>query len=146
MNTPTTPDHFTDAAVRRTTYLDAAREADDAAKLFPDNLECAPAIGALQGLADRLRRLAGHYTTAEQPSGLTWEARADHAVRLYATTAIERDDARTEAARLRERVAELEQRDAMLTAMEAAGVDNWSGMGYAIELRDAQAQAEQPAS
>ncbi|MFC8584204.1 hypothetical protein ACFUGD_06565 [Streptomyces sp. NPDC057217] len=108
-------DHFTEAAIRRSAYLDAAREADEAAKLFPDNLECAPAIGALDGLAQRLRRLADHYTTNEQPLGPTWEARADHAIRLYAQTAIERDDAQAEFARLRARVAELEQQAAQDT-------------------------------
>ncbi|MEV2203756.1 hypothetical protein AB0E11_27870 [Streptomyces fradiae] len=44
----------------------------------------------------------------EQPREVTWEARADHAVKLYAQTAIERDDARTEARTLRARIAELE--------------------------------------
>ncbi|MFE6225448.1 hypothetical protein [Streptomyces sp. NPDC057854] len=107
--TDPTGDQFTEAAIRRGAYLDAAAEADDAAKLFPDNLECAPTIGALQGLAQRLRRLAQHHTTAEQPAGLTWEARADHAVRLYARTAIELEDARAENARLRARIAEQEQ-------------------------------------
>ncbi|MFC8156327.1 hypothetical protein ACFUO0_20130 [Streptomyces cinereoruber] len=105
-------DHFTEAAIRRSAYLDAAREADEGSKLFPDTTECAAAIGALEGLAQRLRRLADHHTTAEQPTGPTWEARADHAIRLYARTAIERDDARAEHARLRARVAELEQQAA----------------------------------
>ncbi|WP_326698020.1 hypothetical protein OG909_12120 [Streptomyces sp. NBC_01754] len=70
-------------------------------------------ITAIQTKADRdpwatigdavnvLRRLARHKTTAEQPTGPTWEARADHAVRLYATTAIELEDARAELAKLR---------------------------------------------
>ncbi|MGW1405045.1 hypothetical protein [Streptomyces sp. NPDC002403] len=44
----------------------------------------------------------------EQPAPLSWQARADHAVEMYARTAIERDDARTEAKQLRARVAELE--------------------------------------
>ncbi|MEU2120026.1 hypothetical protein ABZ567_31315 [Streptomyces sp. NPDC016459] len=112
MNTEPTGDHFTEAAIRRNTYLDAAREATEAAKLFPGNLECAPAIGALEGLSQRLQRLAAHHTTAEQPLGLTWEARADHAVRLYARTAIELEDSKAEAARLRAERAELiAQRD-----------------------------------
>ena len=114
-------DQFTEAAIRRSTYLDAVREADDATKLFPDNLECAPVIGALQGLADRFRRLADHHTTAEQPAGLTWEARADHAVRLYARTAIELEDAQAENARLRARLAELEQ---PATAPQAVTVEH----------------------
>ncbi|MFF5790229.1 hypothetical protein ACFY8P_35315 [Streptomyces sp. NPDC012693] len=104
-----TGDVFTEAAIRRNTYLDAAREATEAARLFPDNLECAAAIGALEGLAQRFQRLADHHTTAEQPLGLTWEARADHAVRLYASTAIELEDVKAEAARLRARITELEQ-------------------------------------
>lgn len=41
-----------------------------------------------------------------------------------------------EAEKLRKRVAELEQRDAWLSVLEAAGVDNWSGMEHAIALRD----------
>ncbi|MFE6223311.1 hypothetical protein [Streptomyces sp. NPDC057854] len=107
---PNSPgDQFTEAAIRRGTYLEAAAEADTASKLFPDTDEYAAAIGALEGLAQRLRRFAQHHTTAEQPAGLTWEARADHAVRLYARTAIELEDARAETTRLRARLAELEQ-------------------------------------
>ncbi|MFE7017697.1 hypothetical protein ACFVAQ_45850, partial [Streptomyces sp. NPDC057651] len=79
----------------------------------------------------------------EQAAKLGWQARAEHAVGLYATTAIERDDARAEAAKLRARVAELEPRAAWLDALEAAGVDNWSGMEHAIELRNAAEQAQQ---
>jgi hypothetical protein len=41
-----------------------------------------------------------------------------------------------EAAKLRARLAELEKRDAWLSSLEAAGVDNWSGMEYAIELHN----------
>lgn len=37
---------------------------------------------------------------------------------------------------MRKRLAELEKRDAWLSALEAAGVDNWSGMEHAISLRD----------
>jgi hypothetical protein len=48
----------------------------------------------------------------EQPAELSWKGRADHAVEMYARTAIERDDAQAEAAQLRARVAELEKRDA----------------------------------
>lgn len=66
-----------------------------------------------------LRRLAGLTSTTEQPAGLTWEARADHAVRLYATTAIELEDARRENGRLRERLAELEQGQADADALAA---------------------------
>jgi hypothetical protein len=40
-----------------------------------------------------------------------------------------------EATELRARVAELEKRDAWLSALEAAGVDNWQGIDYARELR-----------
>ena len=39
-----------------------------------------------------------------------------------------------DAEKLRARVAELEKRDAWLSALEAAGVDNWSGMDHAVEL------------
>ncbi|MER6515134.1 hypothetical protein [Nonomuraea sp. NPDC001636] len=102
-------DQFTAAVIRRSAYLDAAAEAEAASKLFPDDDECAAAIGALEGLADRLRRLAKHHTAAEQPVGLTWEARADHAVRLYARTAIQLEDTKAENTRLRARLAELEQ-------------------------------------
>ncbi|MFE6853455.1 hypothetical protein ACFVDH_22025 [Streptomyces sp. NPDC057674] len=58
-------DHFTEAAIRRSTFLEAAREAEAASKLFPDTLECAAAIGALEGLSRRLQRLANHHTTTE---------------------------------------------------------------------------------
>lgn len=45
-----------------------------------------------------------------------------------------------ESARLRERVAELEKRDAWLSSLEAAGVDNWSGMEYAVQLHNGGAE------
>jgi hypothetical protein len=41
-----------------------------------------------------------------------------------------------EVAKLRRELAELRERDAWLSALEAAGVDNWSGMEHAISLRD----------
>lgn len=41
-----------------------------------------------------------------------------------------------EAEKLRKRVAELEERDRWLSALEAAGVDNWQGIDHARELRD----------
>jgi hypothetical protein len=47
------------ASVSRAAVLrEAADEAASAARLFPDDDECATAIGALEGLADRLRRMA----------------------------------------------------------------------------------------
>lgn len=103
-------DHFTEAAIRRSAYLDAA---SIAAEPGPNTCGCGGcAECARYYVAEDLRRRADHYTTAEQPTGPTWEARADHAIRLYATTAIERDDARAEAARLRaERATLIEQRD-----------------------------------
>lgn len=39
-------------------------------------------------------------------------------------------------AKLRARIAELEERDAWLSTLEAAGVDNWSGMEHAISMRN----------
>jgi hypothetical protein len=39
-------------------------------------------------------------------------------------------------AKMQRELAELRERDAWLSALEAAGVDNWSGMEYAISLRD----------
>lgn len=39
-----------------------------------------------------------------------------------------------EAAKLRARIAELEERDAWLSALEAAGVDNWEGFDVAREV------------
>ncbi|MGW8762347.1 hypothetical protein ACWGN5_07590 [Streptomyces sp. NPDC055815] len=108
MSTPEpTGDHFTEAAIRRSAYLDAA---NIAAEPGPNTCGCGGcAECARYYVAQELRRLADHYTTAEQPTGLTWEARADHAIRLYARTAIELEDAKAEAARLRARVTELEQ-------------------------------------
>jgi hypothetical protein len=40
----------------------------------------------------------------------------------------------TDTAKLQARLAELEKRDAWLSALETAGVDNWSGMDHAVEL------------
>ncbi|MFE3149112.1 hypothetical protein ACFXJ6_21060 [Streptomyces sp. NPDC059218] len=82
----------TEAAIHRTALLMAAAEADDAVRLFPDTLECATAIGALQGLAVRFRRLAdeaqqaapavdfyqpGHTYTSSAPSLHGWKFRCD---------------------------------------------------------------------
>lgn len=126
---PTTADVFTEAAVSRSALLAGA----NAIEALPQDYECDPGRGDAVKV---LRRLAHHHTTNEQPAGLTWEARAEHAVRLYATTAIEREDALADAARLRTRVAELEKRDAWLSTLEAAGVDSWSGMEHAISMRN----------
>ncbi|WP_432138958.1 hypothetical protein [Streptomyces sp. bgisy154] len=51
-----------------------------------------------------------------------------------APAAIESGDG--EAEKLRQRVAELEKRDAWLSALEAAGVDNWEGWDHAVELSE----------
>lgn len=45
-----------------------------------------------------------------------------------------------EAEKLRARVAELEARDAWLSALEAAGVDNWEGWDHAVELSEGGAE------
>ncbi|MYR46621.1 hypothetical protein [Streptomyces sp. SID5910] len=55
---------------------------------------------------DNYARAQGIEPFPHPGNSLTWEARAEHAVKLYAETAIERDDARAEAAKLRERLAE----------------------------------------
>ncbi|MGW1151995.1 zinc finger domain-containing protein [Streptomyces rubiginosohelvolus] len=110
-------DPFTEAAVRRGALLGGA----DAIEALPQDQECDPGRGDAVKL---LRRLAGLTSTTEQPTGLTWEARADHAVRLYATTAIELEDARRENGRLRERLAELEQGQADAAQAAAEQRDN----------------------
>ncbi|MGC5343672.1 hypothetical protein [Streptomyces sp. DT171] len=92
-------DLFTEAAISRSALLAGA----DAIEALPQDFECDPGRGDAVKL---LRRLADHYATAEQPTGPTWQARTDHAVRLYAMTAIERDDARAENARLRTQLAD----------------------------------------
>lgn len=94
-------DLFTEAAIRHSALTAGA----DAVKAMAER-------NPWKTVADAdalLRRMAAFHTTAEQPTGLTWEARAEHAVRLYATTAIELEDARRDAAKLRECLAELEQ-------------------------------------
>lgn len=45
-------------ADRGAVLREAADEAASAMRLFPDTEECAVALGALEGLADRLRRMA----------------------------------------------------------------------------------------
>jgi hypothetical protein len=45
-----------------------------------------------------------------------------------------------EAATLRARIAELEKRDAWLSALEAAGVDNWQGIEVAHEMHNGGAE------
>ncbi|MFH9295642.1 hypothetical protein [Streptomyces sp. NPDC017520] len=137
-------DPFTEAAVRRGALLGGA----DAIEALPQDHECDPGRGDAVKL---LRRLAGLTSTTEQPTGLTWEARADHAVRLYATTAIELEDARRDTGRLRNRLAKLERSAAELAALDAHGVDNWDGYDEAIaslpqntatELEQGQADAD----
>ncbi|MFI1562142.1 hypothetical protein ACH4ZX_03610 [Streptomyces sp. NPDC020490] len=49
-----------------------------------------------------------------------------------APAAVESSDDETE--KLRQRIAELEERDAWLSALEAAGVDNWEGWDTAREI------------
>ncbi|MGA6223519.1 hypothetical protein ACPESV_24680 [Streptomyces umbrinus] len=53
-------------------------------------------------------------------------------VPAVAPPAIESGDDDT--AKLRARIAELEERDSWLSALEAAGVDNWEGWDHAVEL------------
>lgn len=57
-----------------------------------------------------------------------------------APAAIEPGDDGGEAAKLRTRIAELEKRDAWLTALEAAGVDNWQGIDVAREIHTGGAE------
>lgn len=52
---------------------------------------------------------------------------------VVAPAAIESGD--DETGKLRARIAELEERDSWLSALEAAGVDNWSGIDVAREMR-----------
>ncbi|MFD3902997.1 hypothetical protein HXS80_20625 [Streptomyces sp. CB04723] len=100
----------------------------------PEGTKEAPAVEthtdgteAADAAARRLRAVellcAGLTSTTEQPTGLTWEARAEHAVRLYATTAIELEDARRENTQLRDRLAELEQGQADADALTAEHPD-----------------------
>ncbi|MFJ2017226.1 hypothetical protein [Streptomyces nodosus] len=67
---------------------------------------------------------------AQQPPAAapSWEARADHAVRLYAQTAIERDDARAEVKRLRAHLADLDrERAEQVEALgKARGWSTWA--------------------
>lgn len=49
----------------------------------------------------------------------------------------------SEAERLRARVAELEDDAATLSALRAAGVDNWDGYDYAMELRREREEADE---
>ncbi len=55
-----------------------------------------------------------------------------------APAAIESGD--DEAAKLRQRIAELEERDAWLSSLEAAGVDNWEGYDGAREIHNGGAE------
>lgn len=109
-------DPFTEAAVRRGALLGGA----DAVEALPQDHECDPGRGDAVKL---LRRLAGLTTTTEQPTGLTWQDRAEHAVRLYATTAIELEDVRRENTQLRDRLAELEQGQADADHLDAEHSD-----------------------
>ncbi|MFI8817480.1 MULTISPECIES: zinc finger domain-containing protein [unclassified Streptomyces] len=137
-------DPFAEAAVRRGALLGGA----DAIEALPQDYECDPGRGDAVKL---LRRLAGLTTTTEQPAGLTWEARADHAVRLYATTAIELEDARRDNARLRaERDEVIQQRDrisndtmAALTAAEQRDNLDFNNGNTLAAVRDALLDTEE---
>jgi hypothetical protein len=62
-----------------------------------------------------------------------WRAgRLATVVPAVAPPAVESGD---DSAKLRARIAELEKRDAWLSALEAAGVDNWQGIDVAREMR-----------
>lgn len=54
-----------DTEIRAAALREAADEAASAARLFPDTEECATAIGALEGLAERLRRVADETAATE---------------------------------------------------------------------------------
>lgn len=108
-------DLFTEAAASRTALLAGIT----AIEALPQDYECDPGRGDAVKV---LRRLTDHYATNEQPAGLTWEARTEHAVRLYATTAIERDDALADAARaLAQRNAVFTTNEQLLAQVEEAG-------------------------
>lgn len=65
------------------------------------------------------------------------EGRLASVMPAIAPAAIESGDGSDgEAAKLRARIAELEKRDAWLSALEAAGVDNWEGFDVAREVLD----------
>jgi hypothetical protein len=49
-------------------------------------------------------------------------------------------DAGEDETKLRARIAELEERDSWLSALEAAGVDNWEGWDHAVELSEGGAE------
>jgi hypothetical protein len=49
-------------------------------------------------------------------------------------------DAGDDETKLRARIAGLEERDSWLSALEAAGVDNWQGIDVAIEMRNGGAE------
>lgn len=66
------------------------------------------------------------------------EGRLAAVVPAVAPAAIEPGDDDT--AKLRSRVAELEKRDAWLSALEAAGVDNWQGIDVAYEIHNGGAE------
>lgn len=70
----------------------------------------------------------------EQVAQAWREGRIPAVLPALAPAAIETGKDDGEAAKLRARIAELEERDAWLSALERAGVDNWSGMDYAREL------------
>ncbi|MEU5595713.1 hypothetical protein [Streptomyces sp. NPDC020298] len=59
---------------------------------------------------------------------------------VVAPVAIEAADEGGDAAKLRQRVAELEKRDAWLSALEAAGVDNWEGWDHAVQISEGGAE------
>ncbi|NEA19839.1 hypothetical protein [Streptomyces halstedii] len=130
-------DLFTEAAIRHSALTAGA----DAIEALPQDYECDPGRGDAVKL---LRRMAAFHTTAEQPTGLTWEARTEHAVRLYATTAIKLEDARAENAKLRERLAELEQGQADADALAAEHPDTVKQLLTAMSDADDGQAEEQP--
>lgn len=69
------------------------------------------------------------------------EGRLASVMPAIAPAAIEPGDGSDgEAAKLRARIAELAERDAWLSALEAAGVDNWEGWDHAVELSEGGAE------
>ncbi|MFH9826759.1 hypothetical protein [Streptomyces bobili] len=65
-----------------------------------------------------------------------WRTGALELPGVAAPAAVEASQGDGEAEKLRQRVAELEERDAWLSALEAAGLDNWQGVDVAREIHN----------
>ncbi|GAA2946492.1 MULTISPECIES: hypothetical protein [Streptomyces] len=135
-------DHAREARLAAAAISAAAlRAGATAIEVLPQDHELDP--GRNEAVALLLRRA----TAEEQPLTVSWEARAQYSIQLYARTAIERDAALADAARLR---AQLERAARIVESLPLAPAAMAMGgpvaEAYRLALTDAAAALDNEAA